>query len=519
MTYKVLIADDEKIVVDSIKFILENNLDIDFEISTFTSGREALENLLFYSYHIAFIDIKMPDLGGLELIEEYRKMRNSDFPIFIIVSAYDRFEFAKKAIKEKAFAYILKPYSIEDIISTIHSAIAQVDSILAKTKESIEKNAQLIVMRNLLENSFIPTLIFKNAFDIVDVNQYEKIFGTNLKSGFLMVLTLKDKNDLVSSFKELDNIRKDIKISFEHKVLTSIGMGEYLICFFPAQSQKEVEVLQEKIQEILKQKPYWNSIKIGFSDLYYLEEGYENAFWEAYHLTLDLEFPEENEENEHLLLLTENLEAKLIHSFNNPTQIPMIENYMTQLCRLYIELFGENNLKYKVIKLIIMLLLETGIATSDESIDVEKLISQILNSSYEQIIEIFKKAVLTLFSKAKSKHEQIISNDSINKAIEFINQNYSNEITLSQISSTFNFNPYYFSKLFKKYTGVSFKTYLTKLRIQKACQLLKNTSKSIKEISFAVGFSDPNYFIKAFKKFTGMTPSAFRNSPADINSI
>ncbi|ADQ05864.1 two component transcriptional regulator, AraC family [Caldicellulosiruptor hydrothermalis 108] len=519
MTYKILIADDEKIVVDSIKFILENNLKEDIEISTFTSGREALENLLFYSYHIAFIDIKMPDLDGLELIEEFRKMRNSDFPLFIIVSAYDKFEFAKKAIKEKAFAYILKPYSIEDIISTVQSAIAHVNSILAKTKENIEKNAQLIVMRNLLENSFIPTLIFKNAFDIVDVNQYEKIFGINLKSGFLMVLAPKDKSDFVSSFKELDNIRKDIRISFEHKALISIGMGEYLICFFPASSQKEAEVLKEKVQEILKQKPYWNDIKIGFSDFYYLDEGYENAFWEAYYSTLDLDSPEENEENEHLLLLTENLEAKLIHSINNPTQIPMIENYINQLCRLYIELFGENNLKYKVIKLIIMLLLEIGVANSDESIDVEKLIAQILNASSEQIVEIFKKAVLTLFSKAKIKHEQIINNDSINKAIEFINQNYNQEITLSQISAAFNFNPYYFSKLFKKYTGVSFKTYLTKLRIQKACQLLKNSSKSIKEISFAVGFSDPNYFIKAFKKFIGVTPSAYRNLPSEANPI
>jgi len=71
MIYKILIADDEKIVVDSIKFILENNLkEENIEITTFLSGREALENLLFYQYHIAFIDIKMPDLDGLELIEE-----------------------------------------------------------------------------------------------------------------------------------------------------------------------------------------------------------------------------------------------------------------------------------------------------------------------------------------------------------------------------------------------------------------------------------------------------------------
>uniref|UniRef100_A0A7C5V4Q6 Helix-turn-helix domain-containing protein n=1 Tax=Caldicellulosiruptor owensensis TaxID=55205 RepID=A0A7C5V4Q6_9FIRM len=519
MTYKILIADDEKIVVDSIKFILENNLNEDIEISTFTFGREALENLLFDSYHIAFVDIKMPDLDGLELIEEFRKMRNSEFPLFIIVSAYDKFEFAKKAIKEKAFAYILKPYSIEDIVLTVQSAIAHINSVLAKTKENIEKNAQLIVMRNLLENSFIPTLIFKNVFDIVDINQYEKIFGINLKSGILMVLSLKDKNDFVSSFKELDNIRKDIKISFEHKVLTSIGMGEYLICFFSAFSQKEAEIYKEKIQEILKQKPYWNNIKVGFSDFYYLDEGYEKAFWEAYYAMLDIDSSDENEENEHLFLLTENLEAKLIHSINNPTQIPVIENYINQLCRLYVELFGENNLKYKVIKLIIMLLLEIGIENRNESVDIEKLISQILNSSSEQIVEIFKKALLTLFSKAKIKHDQIINNESINKAIEFINQNYNQEITLSQISAAFNFNPYYFSKLFKKYTGVSFKTYLTKLRIQNACQLLKNSSKSIKEISFAVGFSDPNYFIKAFKKFTGMTPSAYRSLPDESKPI
>ncbi|WAM36363.1 response regulator transcription factor [Caldicellulosiruptor acetigenus] len=516
MIYKILIADDEKIVVDSIKFILENNLKENIEITTFLSGREALENLLFYQYHIVFIDIKMPDLDGLELIEEYRKLRNSEFPLFIIVSAYDKFEFAKKAIKEKAFAYILKPYSIDDILSTIKLAMSQVEQILAKTRENIEKNAQLIVMRNLLENSFIPTLIFKNAFDIVDINQYEKIFGINLKSGFLCVLTLKDKSDFVLNFRELDNIRKDMRILFEHKALISIGMGEYLICFFPAKDQKEADLLKEKVQEILKQKPYWNNIKIGFSDLYYLEEGYENAFWEAYYNILDLDTPDDKEENEHSLLLIENLEAKLIHSINNPTQVPLIENYINQLHKLYVEVFGENNLKYKMIKLIIMLLLETGATNKEESFDIEKVITEILNADAHRILEISKRAILALFGKAKVNHEQIINNDSINKAIDFINQNYNQEISLAQISATFNFNPYYFSKLFKKYAGVSYKTYLTKLRIQKACELLKNSSKSIKEIAFLVGFSDPNYFIKAFKKFVGVTPSVFRNMPEQL---
>lgn len=509
--YKILIVDDEKIVVDSIKFILENNLKENIEITTSLSGREALENLLFYQYHIAFIDIKMPDLDGLELIEEYRKLRNSEFPLFIIVSAYDKFEFAKKAIKEKAFSYILKPYSIDDILSTVKLAISQVNQILAKTRENIEKNTQLIVMRNLLENSFLPTLIFKNALDMVDINQYEKIFDINLKSGFLCVVTLKDKSDFILNFRELENVRKDMKISFEQKALISIGMGEYLICFFPAKDQKEVNLLKEKIQEILKQKPYWDDIKIAFSDFYYLEEGYENAFWEAYYNILDIDATNDKEENEHSLLLIENLEAKLIHSINNPTQVPLIENYINQLHKYYLEVFGENNFKFKMIKLIIMLLLETEATNKEESFDIEKIIIEILNGDSSRILEIAKRAIFALFGKAKINHEQIISNDSINKAINFINQNYNQEISLSQISATFNFNPYYFSKLFKKYTGVSYKTYLTELRIQKACELLKNSSKSIKEIAFMVGFSDPNYFIKAFKKFVGVTPSVYRS--------
>jgi len=163
-----------------------------------------------------------------------------------------------------------------------------------------------------------------------------------------------------------------------------------------------------------------------------------------------------------------------------------------------------------------MLLLETGAINKEESFDIEKVITEILNADAHRILETSKRAILALFGNAKVTHEQIIHNDSINKAIDFINQNYNQEISLAQISAIFNFNPYYFSKLFKKYTGVSYKTYLTKLRIQKACELLKNSSKSIKEIAFMVGFSDPNYFIKAFKKFVGVTPSFFRNMPEQL---
>ena len=75
-----------------------------------------------------------------------------------------------------------------------------------------------------------------------------------------------------------------------------------------------------------------------------------------------------------------------------------------------------------------------------------------------------------------------------------------------------NLSPYYFSKLFKEETGENFIEYLTKLRIQKAKELLVDKEKSMKEICGQVGYSDPNYFSRIFKKSVGVTPTEYREA-------
>ena len=110
-------------------------------------------------------------------------------------------------------------------------------------------------------------------------------------------------------------------------------------------------------------------------------------------------------------------------------------------------------------------------------------------------------------TKQEKQSESIVS-----KAKLYINQNFSKELTLDEVSRNVNISPYYFSKLFKEETGENFIEYLTKIRIRHAKELLKNPLLSIKEICVMSGYSDPNYFSRIFKKQERVTPSEYRES-------
>ena len=100
--------------------------------------------------------------------------------------------------------------------------------------------------------------------------------------------------------------------------------------------------------------------------------------------------------------------------------------------------------------------------------------------------------------------------DYINKALHYMNVEYVNEITIQQVAEKVNLDRSYFSTLFKKEVGYSFKEYLNMIRIEESKRLLTNSSYSIVDIAIAVGFEDQSYFSKVFKKYTGITPKQYR---------
>lgn len=102
------------------------------------------------------------------------------------------------------------------------------------------------------------------------------------------------------------------------------------------------------------------------------------------------------------------------------------------------------------------------------------------------------------------------NHDLIKKAILYISQNFSGELTLDEVANHVHLNPAYFSSLFKQSTGSSFKEYLNMVRIEESKRLLANTDYTIIDIAIAAGFEDQSYFSRVFKKYTGLTPRQYR---------
>ena len=98
----------------------------------------------------------------------------------------------------------------------------------------------------------------------------------------------------------------------------------------------------------------------------------------------------------------------------------------------------------------------------------------------------------------------------LDSAIEYIENNFRNELTLEQLAAQCNYSTSYLSKMFKTELGINFYEYLTRCRLQQALRSLAITDKKIGEISYETGFNDIKAFNKMFKKHFGTTPSDYR---------
>lgn len=98
----------------------------------------------------------------------------------------------------------------------------------------------------------------------------------------------------------------------------------------------------------------------------------------------------------------------------------------------------------------------------------------------------------------------------IKSVLEYIEKQYKNEITLSDLANVAVMNPRYFCRIFKQITALSPMDYVIYYRIEQACKLLSTTNLSILDIALECGFNDCSYFIRTFKKRKGMTPNHYR---------
>ncbi|MDR1536598.1 MAG: response regulator [Clostridiales bacterium] len=183
--YTVLIADDERIVIDSLNYIINKNFGNEFEIISARSGREALLIAQSKKIDIAFIDISMPGINGIQAIE---RMKETDPDIiFVILTAFDKFDFAKTALQLGVAQYLLKPIKREQIIEIVSEMRKRVAKRNKSRIEELEIFERLEKANLMLETELVESVISPPA----KPNELDKrmsILGVSAIRGFLLLI-------------------------------------------------------------------------------------------------------------------------------------------------------------------------------------------------------------------------------------------------------------------------------------------------------------------------------------------
>ncbi|OJF77182.1 MAG: hypothetical protein BKP49_03340 [Treponema sp. CETP13] len=522
--YNILLTDDEQIVIDSLKFIIEKNFPNQFRLITSLSGSEAVSISRTQKIDIMFMDINMPGLNGLEAINEIKKC-NPEI-VIIILSAFDRFKYAQQAIELGAFKYLTKPVNRKLIIETVHSAVSLLIENRGKMAGDIEMREKLNFVSSIVESDFIYSCVFGSGTG-TELQDYLDYFKITAKKWFFCCIEF----PRLAKEKRYDTYLKlhDVFSSYTDCILGSFILNRITI-FIPLSTDivdmQSTQNMRKSITDLMQ--PLYSKLAFKFESDIRLGVSSEGS---------DLNFASVNY-NEALLALDRTPmgggivfafgieEDGKIDEYGGATQVEIlsrlqagdvseVRSKISMYCKkLFNREDGDiNRAKNALFELMIE---ARGIVTRldcNYKNNAFNTVFSILSSTNDR--DEIEKFVQQRFSECVVAVKEIVSrkeNPLIKRTCEYIHDHLSEVITLEQMADLVAVSPYYLSKLFKDVTGENFISYITSLRLEEGRTLLANQSLSIKEISHAIGYNDQNYFSKIFRKKFNMTPTEYRNS-------
>lgn len=528
--YRIMLADDEGIVLDSLKMIINKNFPDQCQIETAKTGRDVIELAESFRPDIAFMDIQMPGINGIEAIREI-KLNNPSVE-FIVLSAYDKFDYAKEAINLGVLEYVNKPFSTRTIVEVLEKALKTVDSKRKKRSDDLRIKEKMETVTPIIENGFIYAIMFQEHF-MEDVNNYKQLLSIDTDYGCMLALVVGDDqhgnymtNAVGASVRTQMNYAKVREVVKETwNCIVGSVISNKIPVFLPMKNMKMdyedrigmIDICRELTRKLRRMTDI--SFRIGIGSIRKLNESmdsYEEALKALVNSTGSVahvdDLPIQCRYDEEYPI---DLEKELFDSLKSGKR-EECERAAGRYFDWMIENYDEKNMSVRLKTLEFVLFAEheaylNGGMTYHFS-ERESYLALVMNAEHNSelrswFVERFGESCRNMITK-KEEHE----NQLVVRAQNYIQENYQKDLSLDEVSRKMDLSPYYFSKLFKEETGSNFVEYVTNLRIGKAKELLIKDGMSMKEICASVGYSDPNYFSRIFKKNTGVTPTEYRES-------
>lgn len=451
-------CDDAPFISNHISKFIKSNFEECTVVGVFSDGSEALEYMKSKPIDLIITDIRMSKVSGLDLAKYV--FENMLPTRVIIITAFQEFEYARKAINYNVSDFLCKPINPNELKQSVQSNI----KTIKKLKENaIEKCYQTVESYN--RNSvYLKKLFFDSKFDKKSSRESSEFHSLTTKenSALLFFFYSHTTNNVTES--NLNDIAAFSSDNLDAYPLYALPHESAVILFYNSEAD-----IEEYIDTIIK----------GFSLLYNTESDYI-----------------------HIALGT----FRKVFDVICQTDIPacfdiLISKNSEQWARKLKEIEKNGSFDSYRLFLIIMVL---SLDFRARGMDTPFYIPALMEADSKQF----------LTDIAKQISETVLRNDlredSIKSEIEtYVFSHLSDcELGLVMIATEFHYSPEYFSRWFKKNFGVNFHQYITDLRIEYAKKLLKS-GKDSKDVPALVGFNTRDHFTKTFKKAVNLTPKEY----------
>lgn len=510
---KVLIADDESTVLVGLKYIIDW-ASLGFSICGLAgNGQEALELILSKQPELVLLDIRMPKLSGTEIVQIAREKGFQGH--FIILSGYSDFSYAQTAIRYGVDFYLTKPLDedeLENAVTTVKNQIIE-ERRSAQMLTQYRSNARLTVLQNLLLGNFrditeLNLEDFQLSSDEYQVVLYERFLKDPFQNSWDFAELLRLMNYEQNSF---DHITIDNREVILLKGSFALSRFERLLSHYEINPQKG-SPLDSLFLVYGRRVNHPEEIMLSYFDASALLD--RRFFCTHKQHVLGCEVLPADSELTFFLTddQSERYASRLLNYIQSQNYHEIAQTFAALSNDLYHCAEDISAIRHFLIDIFMQirqripqLYKEVEIPFSTNSaiinaIEGKPYLHEILNMLNEQF-EMYTNAICPPTSESV-----------IDDILHYINHNFADNLKLESIAALFGYNSAYLGKIFTKKVGESFNSYLDRVRVEQAKQLLQEADLKVYEVAEKVGYKNVDYFHKKFKKYCEMSPAEFRKT-------
>ncbi|MFG6495740.1 response regulator [Fictibacillus sp. UD] len=498
---KLLIVDDEQIEREGLQVILQKAFP-DIEIHQAKNGKIAVQAAAELNPDLVMMDIQMPGMNGLEAIQQITS--TNPFIKFVMITAFDMFDYARQAIKLGVKDYLLKPSRVSEIEETVGKVL----------KEITEERRSLEVLERtlpLVETDVVTQLLFDHVHEVHLDMLVDMLDISSTDEPFVMSILLpKDGENLYSLVKE--KVRK----SASGWVGALYGRQLPIIVFRkPGSSFRSQAISLAKDILSLKKASSGDGWFIGIGNVSHSLNQVRQSYQESLIATMDTSLPLkyrfyhdvpvlESTEDKHR---SKQREKQFFDEIRLGKWDEVHKNVMDLIQRCSNEGADLLQTQQRVLELFWV----AARVMSEMGVETETPLFSYQSQDYRQLRSESEHLLKQMRTSYEEHYEQLEA-DTIHQIKQYIVKHSHEDISLEALGRKVGLSPIYISKMFKEKLGINYIDFLTECRIEKAKKLMADPEKSLKEITFEVGYHEPNYFSKVFKKMVALSPTEYRRA-------